>query len=104
MALAPVRALVPGVIERMLVSEGIPVPRGAALGAAPSHRRCATDREADRAPRWSTADRLASLASARGDAAEERLQRVRADALRREMALLDEELALTDAPRAGRPA
>jgi multidrug resistance efflux pump len=50
-----------------------------------------------------TADRLASLAASRGDPAEERLHRIRGEALRRELALLDEELGLTTvrAPTAG---
>jgi len=42
-----------------------------------------------------SADRLAALAASRGDASEERLHRIRADALRREVALQDEELELT---------
>ena len=51
----------------------------------------------------SSADRLASLAASRGDAAEERLHRIRGEALRRELSLLDEELGLTSvrAPAAG---
>jgi GAF domain-containing protein len=93
MALAPVRALVPGVIERILVSEGTLVPRGAALATLRA-TTLATDREATGAE-VATAERLASQASARGDAAEERLQRARADALRREMAILGDQLALT---------
>jgi len=61
-----------------------------------------TDREAT-AAEAASADRLAALAASRSDAAEERLQRARADALRREVALLDQELALTTvrAPTAG---
>jgi GAF domain-containing protein len=93
MALAPVRALVPGVIERILVSEGTLVPRGATLATLRA-TTLATDREATRAE-IATAERLASQASARGDAAEERLQRARADALRRELAILTDQLALT---------
>jgi len=101
MALAPVRALVPGVIERILVSEGTLVPRGAALATLRA-TTLATDREATGAE-VVTAERLASQASARGDAAEERLQRARADALRREMAILGDQLALTTlrAPASG---
>jgi multidrug efflux pump subunit AcrA (membrane-fusion protein) len=93
MALAPVRALVPGVIERILVTEGTLVPRGAALATLRA-TTLATDREATGAE-VVTAERLASQASARGDAAEEQLQRARADALRREMAILGDQLALT---------
>ena len=39
--------------------------------------------------RCSEPGRRASLAASRGDAAEERLQRIRGDALRQELALLD---------------
>jgi transcriptional regulator with GAF, ATPase, and Fis domain/multidrug resistance efflux pump len=97
----PVRVLVDGTIERVAVREGGRVERGdilAVLRATP----LAADREATAADA-ATADRLASLAASRGDAAEERLHRIRGEALRRELALLDEELALTTvrAPAAG---
>ena len=52
------------------------------------------DREAT-AAEAAAADRLAALAASRGDASEERLHGMRADALRREVALLDEEVELT---------
>ena len=61
MALAPVRALVPGVIERILVSEGTLVPRGAALATLRA-TTLATDREATGAE-VVTAERLASQAT-----------------------------------------
>lgn len=89
----PVRVLVDGTVERIGVREGARVRRGdllAVLRATP----LAAEREA-KAADAATADRLASLAASRGDAADERIQRIRADALRREVALLDEELALT---------
>jgi len=89
----PVRVLVDGTIERVAVREGSQVRRGdllAILRATP----LAAEREA-KAADGATADRLASLAASRGDAAEERLQRIRGDALRRELSLLDEELGLT---------
>lgn len=97
----PVRVLVDGTIERMAVREGGRVERGdllAVLRATP----LAAEREA-RASEAGTADRLASLAASRGDAAEERLHRMRGESLRRELSLLDEELALTtvSAPAAG---
>ena len=100
-ALTPVRVLVDGTIERIAVREGGRVQRGdllAVLRATP----LAAEREAT-AGDAATADRLASLAASRGDAAEERLHRIRSDALRRTLALLDEELALTTvrAPAAG---
>jgi GAF domain-containing protein/biotin carboxyl carrier protein len=93
MSLAPVRALVPGVVERVLVGEGALVGRGAPLASLRA-TRLATDREAT-AAEAGTAQRQAAQAAARGDAAEERLQRSRAEALQREVAILDQELALT---------
>ena len=97
----PVRVLVDGTIERVGVREGSRVQRGdvlAVLRATP----LAAEREGTAADA-ATADRLASLAASRGDAAEERLHRIRGEALRRELALLDEELGLTTvrAPAAG---
>ena len=101
LAFAPVRALVDGVVERVLVREGTRVDRGTPLALLRA-TLVGTDREAT-AAEAASADRLAALAASRGDAAEERLQRARADALRREVALLDQELALTTvrAPVAG---
>src|SRR5689334_19971556 len=90
---APVRAFVAGVVERIPVSEGTVVARGTPVAYLRATALRA-DREATAAEALS-ADRLASLAASRGDASEERLQRVRGDALRREVALLDEELELT---------
>jgi GAF domain-containing protein len=92
-ALAPVRAFVPGILDRVLVQEGALVPRGAPLAALRA-TSLVTDRDAT-AAEAASAERLASLAASRGDAAEERLQRVRADALQHELALLDEEVGLT---------
>ncbi|HUF36595.1 MAG TPA: efflux RND transporter periplasmic adaptor subunit, partial [Gemmatimonadales bacterium] len=100
-ALSPVRALVDGTIERVLVREGDRVARGQPLAALRA-TALATVREASAAA-LATADRLAALARSRGDAAEERLQRIRSESLRRELVLLDEELGLTTvrAPSAG---
>ncbi|MFL5496729.1 MAG: efflux RND transporter periplasmic adaptor subunit [Gemmatimonadales bacterium] len=92
-SLATVRALVPGVVERVLVGEGALVGRGAPLATLRA-TRLAADREAT-AAEAGTAQRQAAQAAARGDAAEERLQRDRAEALQREVAILDQELALT---------
>lgn len=92
MALTPVRALIPGVVERLLVGEGAAVRRGDPLALLRA-TRLAAGREAE-AAEAATAERQAALAAARGDAAEERLQRIRAAALQRELALLDQELAL----------
>jgi multidrug efflux pump subunit AcrA (membrane-fusion protein) len=90
---ASVRALVPGVIERVPVTEGMAVVRGTPVAYLRSNAIKA-DREAT-AAEAASADRLATLAASRGDAAEERLHRVRAEALRRELGLLEEELSLT---------
>jgi GAF domain-containing protein len=100
-AYTPVRAMVAGVVQRIPVIEGGAVARG-----APVAYLRATSLQADReatAAEAASADRLASLAASRGDASDERLHRIRADALRREAALLDEELELTTlrAPVAG---
>ena len=89
----PVRAMVAGVVERIPVTEGKVVPRG-----TPVAYLRATGLRADReatAAEVASADRLATLAASRGDPSEERLHRIRADALRREVALLDEEVELT---------
>jgi GAF domain-containing protein len=101
MGFAPVRALVAGVVERIPVSEGSVVARGAPVAYLRSTTLRA-DREAT-AAEAAAADRLAALAASRLDASEERLHRLRADALRREVALLDEEVELTTirAPVAG---
>ncbi|MEO7237717.1 MAG: GAF domain-containing protein [Gemmatimonadales bacterium] len=93
MVLAPVRALVPGVVERMLVREGATVERGAPLASLRS-TRLASDRAATAAA-VATANRQAEVAASRSDPAEERLHRIRGDALRQELALLDEEVGLT---------
>jgi RND family efflux transporter MFP subunit len=101
LALTPVRALVPGVVERVLVREGAAVQRGALLSILRS-----TELMADRAAlaaAASAAARSASLAASRGDAAEERLHQIREEALRQELAILDQQIARTAirAPAAG---
>ena len=100
-ALTEVRARVPGVIERVLVREGMPVARGAPV-AQLRDIELRTSRSAAAAA-VTASDRAAALATSRGDAAEERLQRLRAATLREEVALLDEELAAATirAPIAG---
>ena len=89
----PVRAMVAGVVERVPVTEGALVARGTPVGYLRATGLRA-DREATIAEA-AAADRGAALAASRGDASEERLHRIRADALRREVALLDEEVELT---------
>ncbi|MFL5511609.1 MAG: efflux RND transporter periplasmic adaptor subunit, partial [Gemmatimonadales bacterium] len=100
-AYAPVRAQVAGVVERLLVNEGSTVSRGAPLATLR-----ATDLMAQRATTAAdleAAERSAALAASRGDAAEQRMQQIRGESLRQELALLDEEVALTTvrAPTAG---
>jgi GAF domain-containing protein len=92
-ALAPVRALVPGVVERVMVDEGRRVAQGTPVASLRS-TRLSSDRAAI-AGSAAAADRAAALAASRGDAAEERLQRIRGDALRQELGLIDEEMGLT---------
>jgi biotin carboxyl carrier protein len=93
MGFAPVRALVAGVVERIPVAEGTAVARGTPVAYLRA-TGLRSDREAT-AAEAAAADRLAALAASRGNASDERLQRVRGDALRREVALLDEEIELT---------
>ena len=92
-ALAPVRALVPGVVERLNVAEGATVTRGAPLASLRA-TRLVSDRAATAAA-LAAADREAEQAASRGDPAEERLHRIRGESLRQELALLDEEVGLT---------
>lgn len=101
MALTPVRALVPGVVERVLVREGAAVSRGAPLALLRA-TRLVSDRAAAAAS-IAASERQGAQAATRGDATEERLQRIRQEALRLELALLDEEIARTTirAPVAG---
>jgi GAF domain-containing protein len=91
--LAPVRVQVPGVVERVLVQEGSTVTRGtplASLRATPLRSEQASISAA-----ISAAERSAEMAASRGDAAEERLQRIRAESLRRELGLIEEEIGFT---------
>ena len=96
-----VRPLIDGIIERVLVREGTTVERGAPI----FHLRDAelrADHEAAAAAA-AVADRAAAAAASRGDAAEERLQRMRADVLRREASVREEQLraATVRAPVSG---
>ena len=87
---AGVRPIVPGVVDRVFVREGMAVERGAPVAHLRDEElRARRDAAASEA---AAADRSAALASSRGDAADERLQRLRATALRREYDLLDEQL------------
>lgn len=90
---AQVRALVPGVVERVFVREGAEVARGQPVAqlrdAELRAERAAVAAEAE------AAERDAALLASRGNAGEERVQRVRAATLRREAAVLDEQLRAT---------
>ncbi len=86
------RALVDGVVERVLVAEGERVDRGAPLARLRDAERRA-ERDAVLAE-GEAAERQATLAASRGDAARERLLRLDAESWRREAALIDEQLRL----------
>jgi RND family efflux transporter MFP subunit len=100
-ARADVRPLTDGIIDRVLVREGTTVERGAPLLQLRDAERRA-DYEAAVAAALA-ADRAGATAASRGDAAEERLQRMRADVLRREAAVREEQLraATVRAPVSG---
>lgn len=98
---ADVRPTVSGVIDRVFVREGMAVDRGAPI----MHLRddeLRAQRDAAAAA-VTAADRAAAIASSRGDAAEERIQRLRGDVFRREVDLLDEQIrsAVVRSPAAG---
>jgi GAF domain-containing protein/biotin carboxyl carrier protein len=96
-----IRPLTDGIIERVLVREGSVVPQGAPLVQLRDAELRADLGAATAAA--VAAERSAASASSRGDAAEERLQRMRAEVLRREGAVLEEQLRATTvrAPVAG---
>ena len=98
---ADIRPLTGGIVERVLVREGSVVQRGAPIVQL---RDAELRAELDAASASvQAAERSAASASSRGDAAEERLQRMRADVLRREVAVRDEQLraAIVRAPVSG---
>jgi multidrug resistance efflux pump len=100
-ARAEIRPLVEGVVERVFAREGATVVRGAPLVQL---RDVEPRAERDAALSGAAgADRAAAAAASRGDAAEERLQRLRSDVLRREAAVLDEQVrsALVRSPVTG---
>jgi multidrug efflux pump subunit AcrA (membrane-fusion protein) len=87
---ADVRPTISGVVDRVFVREGMLVERGAPIAQLRDDERRA-ERDASAAA-VVAAEREAAVASARGDAAEERLQRLRVDVLRRDVDLLDEQV------------
>jgi multidrug resistance efflux pump len=101
LARAEVRPILPGVIDRVFVREGMAVDRGAPVAHLRDDERRA-EREASLAA-VAAAERTAAMAASRGDAAEERLQRLRVDVLRRDAELLDEQIraSVVRAPVAG---
>lgn len=87
---ADIRPTLSGVIDRVFVREGMMVDRGTPV----AHLRddaLRAERDAANAS-VVAAERTAAIAASRGDAAEERLQRLRADVLRRDVDLLDEQI------------
>ena len=87
---ADVRPTISGVIDRVFVREGTVVERGAPIVHLRDDELRAELAAAVAAQ--SAADRAAAMAAARGDAAEERLQRLRSGVLRRDAELLDEQI------------
>ena len=87
---AEVRPALPGLIDRVFVREGMQVERGAPIAHLRDDERRA-ERDAAIAA-VDAAERAAAMAASRGDAAEERLQRLRVDVLRRDADLLDEQI------------
>ena len=87
---AEIRPLTDGIVERVLVREGTSVARGAPIVQL-RDAELRADLDAANAGVLA-ADRAAANAASRGDAAEERLQRMRVDVLRREAAVRDEQL------------
>jgi hypothetical protein len=87
---AGVRPTLAGVVDRVLVREGMAVERGAPVAHLRDEElRARRDAAASEA---AAAERSAAVATSRGDGADERLQRLRADILRRERDLLDEQV------------
>jgi multidrug efflux pump subunit AcrA (membrane-fusion protein) len=87
---ADVRPTLSGVIDRVFVREGMDVERGAPI----AHLRddaLRAQRDAALAA-VAAAERTAAIGASHGDAAEERLQRLRADVLRRDAEVLDEQI------------
>jgi multidrug resistance efflux pump len=90
---AQARALVGGMIQRIFVTEGERVTRGAAL-AQLSDADLRAQRDAALADA-SADDREAELAASRGDAGQERVARLRGESRRRVAALADDQLRFT---------
>lgn len=87
---AEVRPTLPGIIDRVFVREGMVVDRGAPVAHLRDDERRA-ERDASLAA-VAAAERAAAMAASRGDAAEERLQRLRVGVLQRDADLLEEQI------------
>ena len=87
---ADVRPTISGVIDRVYVREGMLVDRGAPVAHLRDDELRASRDAAVAAV--AAADRAAAMAAARGDAAEERLQRLRVGVLQQDVDLLGEQL------------
>ena len=86
-----VRSMVPGIVDRVLVTEGSAVARGEPVAALrDAELRAQRDAAVSAALE---SERSAAQAAARGDAGEERRQRIRVASYRAEAAVLDERLA-----------
>ena len=82
---AEVRSVIPGVVEEVFIREGMAIERG-----APVARLRETESRAERIAleaAVAAADQASALAASRQEAAEERLQRRRAESLRQELAI-----------------
>ena len=90
---AEVRPTIAGVVDRMFVQEGSVVRRGAAVAHLRDDELRAQRDGAVAAV--AAADRAAAMAAAHNAAADERLQRLRVDVLRREVDVLDGQLGAT---------
>jgi multidrug efflux pump subunit AcrA (membrane-fusion protein) len=86
-----VRSMVPGIVERVFVTEGSGVARGAPV-AALRDAELRAERDAVLAS-VAESERAAAQAAARGDAGEERRQRIRMASYRAEADVLEERLA-----------
>ena len=90
-AFTDVRPLVAGMVARVLVREGDEVAAGAVIAELSDIEARAARTSAEAA--LGAATRTAALAASRGDAAEQRLQSIREQAARAELALRDEQLS-----------
>jgi RND family efflux transporter MFP subunit len=100
-SLAEIRPLTDGIVDRVLVREGTSVERGMPiLQLRDAELRADYETSVAEA---AVAERSAASAASRGDAAEERLQRMRAEVLKQEAAVRDEQLkaATVRAPLSG---